>query len=79
MDLTGSERMLMEMLREKDEEARQASQQRMTRFLSTIAARTGIPLDAIAIHPVTGRILDTRPAEIAMPDETPDGADEAVE
>lgn len=60
MELTDTEKMLLELLQEKDAEAQRQSQQRMMRFLSGVAERTGIPLDALGINPQTGIITDGR-------------------
>ena len=60
MELIDSEKMLLEMLQEKDAEAQRLSQQRIQRFLSGISERVGIPAEALGINPQTRVITDNR-------------------
>lgn len=60
MDLTASERMLLELLQEKDAQAQRESQQRMMRFLTGVSERTSIPVDVLTINPQTGTVIDAR-------------------
>ena len=60
MELTGTERQLFELLREKDDQAARDSQQRNMRFLVGVSERTGIPMDALGINPATFEVVDRR-------------------
>lgn len=73
--LTDGERMLLELLQEKDAEAQRQSQERSMRFLAIVAERTGIPVAVLGIHPQTGVITDARVAvedHTAHDDDPPD-------
>lgn len=68
MHLTNNETFLLEMLREKDQQAMADSSARMNRFLTGVQARLAqegveIPLQFLALNPVTGELTDTRPAQ----------------
>lgn len=67
MDLTSTEKMLLELLQEKDVQAQRESQQRMMRFLTSVSERTGIPVDVLGINSQTGAVTDAR---IASDDRT---------
>lgn len=58
MELTNSERMLLELLQEKDDAANRESHQRRMRFMTGVAERVGIAVDALRINPATGEITD---------------------
>ncbi len=60
MELSAAEKMLLEILQEKDAEAQKASQARTLRFLASVSERTGIPVDVLVINPQTGAITDAR-------------------
>jgi hypothetical protein len=63
VELTDTERMLMELMHAEDRRAAEASQLRQARFLAGVAERTGIPLPMLSIHPQTGEIFDARADE----------------
>lgn len=65
MELTGSERMLLELLQEKEAQTQRESRQRMTRFMTGVAERTGIPLNLLGINPQTGEVTDARSIDAA--------------
>lgn len=60
MELTTAERMLLELLQEKDAQAQRESQQRTMRFLTAVSERTSIPVDVLTINPQTGTVMDAR-------------------
>ena len=73
MELTSTERMLLEMLQAQDAEAQRQSQQRLMRFMAGISERVGIPVDVLGINPHTGEITDARiaSADRVVPDVEP--------
>ena len=73
MELTETEKMLLELLQEKDAEAQRASQVRLMRFMTGLSERTGIPVDGLSINPRTGEITDARiaAADPVVPDAEP--------
>lgn len=60
MELTVTERMLLELLQEREAEVQRQLQQQMLRFLTGVSERTGIPVDVLGVNPQTGEITDSR-------------------
>ena len=77
MELTDTERQLLQLLQDKEEQAQRESQQRTMRFLAGVSERTGIPVDVLGINAQTGMIMDARGQ--AHEDAGYDGEDESFD
>lgn len=68
MELSSGERFLLELVQEKNQQAHEEIQRRMIRFLTGIQERLrgegiDIPLEDLAIDPLTGEITDRRSSD----------------